>query len=48
MRVDSLIPSIEEVLQDMITRDPLGKCLIESLSMTDLDFEHPSIDKSIS
>ena len=43
MRVDSFIPSIGEVLHDMVTRDPLEKCLIKSLSMTDLKFEHPSI-----
>ena len=27
MRFDSLIPSIEDVLQDMVARDPLEKCL---------------------
>ena len=42
IRVDSLIPSIGEVLHDMVERDPLEKYLIESLSMTDLEFEHPS------
>ena len=41
MRIDSLIPLIGDVLHDMITRDPLEKCLIESLSMNDLEFEHP-------
>ena len=48
MRVDSLIPLVEEVFQDMVARDPLEKCLIESLTMIDLDFEHPSTDQEIS
>ena len=42
IRVDSLIPSIGDMLHDMIKRDPLEKCLIESLSMNDLEFEHQS------
>ena len=41
MRVDSLIPSIGEVLHDMAKWDPLEKCLTKSLSMVDLGFEHP-------
>ena len=32
MRVDSLISSVEKVLQDMVARDPLEKCLIELMS----------------
>ena len=48
MRVDILIPSFEEVLQDMVARNPLEKCLIESLTLTDLDFDHPSTDQEIS
>ena len=48
MRVDSMIPSIGEVLQDMAKRDPLEKCLNESLSMTDLEFEHSSIVQKMS
>ena len=36
MRVDSLIPSIGDVLLDMVKRDPFEKCLIESLFVTDL------------
>ena len=39
MRVDSLIPSIGEMLHDMVQRDPLEECLIESLSMVDLEFD---------
>ena len=31
-----------EKLHDMVGRDPLEKCLIESLSITYLEFEHPS------
>ena len=42
IRVDCLIPSIGDVLHDMVKRDPLDKCLTKSLSMTDLKFEHPS------
>ena len=42
MRVDSLIPPIGDVLHDLIKRDPLEQCLTESLSMNDLEFEHPS------
>ena len=42
MRVDSLIPSIGEVLHDMVDRDPLEKCLTKSLSIADLEFEHAS------
>ena len=47
-RVDSLIPSIDDVLWDMIKNDPLEKCLIKSLSMNDLEFEHPSVVQEIS
>ena len=47
MRVDSLIPSIGEVLHDMVERDPLEKCLTESLSMVDLEFEHASTVQTI-
>ena len=42
MRVESLIPSIGELLHDMVKRDPLEKCLTKSLSMIDLEFEYPS------
>ena len=48
MRVDSLIPSIDDVLHDMIKRYPMEKCLTKSLSMTDLKFEHPSTVQEIS
>ena len=41
MRVDSLIPSIDDVLHDMIEGDPLEKFLMESLSLKDLECEHP-------
>ena len=40
MRIDSLIPSVNDVLHDMIERDPLEKCLTKSLSLKDLEFEH--------
>ena len=43
MTVDSLIPLIGDVLHDMVEWDPLKKCLTESLSMVDLEFEHASI-----
>ena len=39
MRVDSLIPSVNEALHDMVERDPLEKCLTESLYMFDLKLE---------
>ena len=42
MRVDRLIPSIGDEFHDMVEQDPLEKCLTESLSMIDLEFEHPS------
>ena len=48
MRVDSLIPSIDDVLHGMIKRDTLEKCLIDLLSMSDLEFEHPSTVHEIS
>ena len=48
MRVDSLIPSIDDVLHDMIERDLLEQCLTESLSLKDLDFEHPYAIQEIS
>ena len=32
----------------MIQKDPLEKCLTESLSMNDLEFEHPSVVQEIS
>ena len=48
MRVDSLIPSIDDVLHDRIERDPLKKCVTMSLSMKDLEFEHPSTVQEIS
>ena len=41
MRVDNLIPSIDDILHDMIERDPLEKCLTESLYLKDLECEHP-------
>ena len=40
MRVDILVPSIGDVLHDMVKRNPLEKCFTESLSMIDLEFEH--------
>ena len=42
MRVDSLIPSINEVLHCMVESNPLEKCLTESLSMVDLEFSQAS------
>ena len=42
MRVDSLIPSIGEVLHDMVKWNDLEKSLTKSLSMADLEFEHAS------
>ena len=48
MRVDSLIPSIGEVLHDMVAQDPLKKCLTESLFVDDLEFEHPSTVEEMS
>ena len=48
MRVDSLIPSSDNVLHDMTKRDHLEKYLTESLSMNDLEFEHPSTIQEIS
>ena len=48
MRVDSLIPSIDDVLHDMIGRDPLEKCLTWSLSLKDLECEHPFAVQEIS
>ena len=48
MRFDCLIPSIDNFLHDIIERDPLEKCLIESLSMKDLECEHPFSVKEIS
>ena len=47
MRVDSLIPSIPKVLHDMVEHDPLEKCLIESLSIANLEFEHASTIKEM-
>ena len=47
MGVDSLIPSIGDALH-MIKQHPWEKCLIESLSMTDLEFEHPSTIQEMS
>ena len=48
IRVDSLIPSISEVLHDMVDQDPFKKCLTESLSMADLKFEHASTVQKMS
>ena len=48
MTVDSLIPSIDDVLYDMIERYPLDKCLIESLSLKVLECEHPYTAQEIS
>ena len=48
MRVDNLIPSIDDVLHDMIERDPLEKGLTESLSLQVLECEHPSAVEEIS
>ena len=47
MRVDSLIPSVNDVLHDMIQSDPLKKCLTNSLSMKDLECFHPSVAQEI-
>ena len=47
MRVDSLILSIDDLLDDMIKKDPLEKCLIESLFINDLEFEHLSYIQEI-
>ena len=47
MRVDSLIPSVDNVLNDMIEKDPLEKCLTKSLSLKDLECEHPSTVQEI-
>ena len=43
-----MIPLIGDVSHDMVKRDTLEKCLIESLSMTDLEFEHPSTVQEMS
>ena len=48
MRMDSLIPSISEVLHDMVDRDPLEKCWTGSLFMADLEFEHASTVQEMS
>ena len=40
MRVDILVPSIGDVLHDIVKRNSLEKCFTESLSMIDLEFEH--------
>ena len=48
MKVDILISSIGDVFHDMVKRDPLEKCLTESLSMNDLEFEHPFSIQEIS
>ena len=48
MRVDSLIPSIDDVMHDMIKRDSLEKCSTGSLSTNDLEFEHPLAVQEIS
>ena len=42
MRVDSLNPSIGEVLRDMVKWNALEKSLTKSLSMADLEFEYAS------
>ena len=47
MRVDSLILSIDDLMDDMIKKDPLEKCLIESLFINDLEFEHLSYIQEI-
>ena len=41
-RVDSLIPSISDVFHDMVKQDSLEKCWTKTLSMIDLELEHPS------
>ena len=48
IRVDGLIPSIDNVLHDMIERDPLEKCLTKSLSLKDSECEHPFAIQEIS
>ena len=48
MKVDILIPSIGVVFHDMVKQDPLEKSLTESLSMNDLEFEHPFSIQEIS
>ena len=47
MKLDSLIPSVEEVLQDMVARDPFENCMTESHIIIDLYHEHPSRDQLI-
>ena len=37
MRVDSLIPSIDELLHDLVIMELLERCLTRSLSITDLE-----------
>ena len=39
---------INNVLHDMIERDPLEKFLTKSLSLKDFEWEHPSIVQEIS
>ena len=39
---------INNVLHDMIERDPLDKFLTKSLSLKDFECEHPSIVQEIS
>ena len=39
MRMDSLIPSREEMIQEYMDRDPLKECLNHSLSMEELKNE---------
>ena len=48
MKVDSLIPSVEQVFPYMVARDAFEKCLTKSHTMTDLDHEHPLKDHPIS
>ena len=37
-----------KILNFMVERDPLEKCLTESLSMANLEFEHPSTVQEMS
>ena len=48
MRVYNFIPSVDDVLHDMIERDHLEKFLMQLLSLKDLEFEHPSVVQEIS
>ena len=42
MRVDGLIPSTDELIQDLVIEDPLERCLTRSFSITNLKGEQIS------